>query len=166
MNTSRSVRWVKRATIFVGCSMAIYHLVSSQVLLHGIYEHQDVHLGLGLALVFLDGMTRRNKVSLLSVLLLATALIVTGYIYFSTDYLDYWVGRIPTPTVWVIGILLVVVVLEGTRQAWGSILPIVCLCFIAYFFFGNLLPSPLRHSPFQPEYIVSMLGIGFHGIFR
>src|SRR5690606_8461224 len=65
----------------------------------------------------------------------------------------------------IVGILLIALVVEATRQAWGVTLPVVALVFVAYFVFGHLLTGQLYHRPFSLEYIVSYLSIGLSGVY-
>ena len=56
-------------------------------------------------------------------------------------------------------------VTEGTRQAWGLTLPIVGVLFASYFFFGHIIPGPLHHRPFNFDFVISYLCIGFTGVY-
>jgi len=105
-------------------------------------------------------MKRRSLRLLVWVVLLA-GLVTTIYIAFNIVPLDYRAG-FPTTFDIIIGIILVAVVMEGTRQAWGPVLPIVGLVLILYFFFGHLIPGPLSHGHMLPSYAVSLLGIGIN----
>ena len=164
MAKARVARILDIAIVVVGCAMAFYHLASTQYLIHGSYEHQDFHLGFALILIFLASLRAMKRRRLWPLVLLSVSLFVTSYIKIRFLYLEEVVGLPATIDV-IVGILLVIVVLEATRQAWGMVLPVVGMVSILYFFFGHYLPGPFYHLYMNPEYVISMLGIGLHGIF-
>ncbi|MFE3546124.1 TRAP transporter permease [Nocardia sp. NPDC059177] len=68
----------------------------------------------------------------------------------------------------VMGGLLLVLVLEACRRTTGVILPIVCLVFLAYGYYGGLLPQhwAIAHAGLDVDQIVDALynsGSGFYG---
>lgn len=155
--------WVSCAT---GVLMAGYHLASIYLFRLGSLEHQNVHLTLIFVVVFL-GVAGKKKTLLglaLQVALMMTGLGLTAYVGFNLEYLEEAVG-FPEPTDMIIGVLLIALTLEGTRQAWGIVLPIVALMFIGYFFYGHYLPGPLRHQEYSLGYIISYLSIGLTGVY-
>lgn len=148
----------------IACAMGFYHLIATQFLLWGVFQHQAMHLGFAMALVFLGGLKERKRKSLWNLAMLLAGVVVIGYILGNYQHVEMAVG-LPTRVDIIIGILLVIVVLESTRQAWGPIFSIVTLVFIVYFFLGHHLPEPFRHYYFSPQYVISALGIGLQGIF-
>lgn len=166
MTEGRTARVLDIAMVVIGCLMALYHLISTQYIFHSSYEHQDTHLAFALTLVFLGTIraTKKRWVRLAALGLLLVGVFVTGYIKVNYPHLEYAIG-FPEPMDCVVGILLVIVVLEATRQAFGPILPALCLVFIAYFFFGHLIPGALTHPYMAPALVLSWLGIGLTGVF-
>jgi TRAP transporter 4TM/12TM fusion protein len=163
IDTSRLLDWVIK---IICVAMVLYHMISTQYAIHGAYEHQDFHLGFALILIFLSAL-RSGKKRIVQVLFIGGALLsllATGYIRIFMDHLEEVVGY-PGTTDMVIGMMLVFLVIEATRLAWGIILPIVTLTFVLYFFLGHLIPGPLHHSPFAFTFVISYLDIGFQGIF-
>ena len=160
---TRTIEWLMLA---VGVAMFGYHMVSTQNLFLGAYEHQNVHLAFVLVLLFLNGMrTARGPLGAgFNAVLVVASLVATAYVLINIRHLEEVIGY-PEPTDLVVGIVLIVLVIEGTRQAWGFTLPIVAGLFVAYFVFGHLLPQPLYHREFSLEYIVSYLSIGLSGIY-
>jgi len=150
--------------VAVACGMGFYHLLATQYLIWGVFQHQATHLGFALILVFLGGLKKLKIRTLWNGAMLFSGFGVIAYILGNYQHVEMSVG-LPTNVDIVIGIFLVLVVIEATRQAWGSILPIVSLAFIAYFFLGHHLPEPFWHLYFTPSYIISALGIGLQGIF-
>ncbi len=161
------IQILDRAIIVVGCAMGFYQMLITQYRFQGALEDYDFHLGFALTLVFLTSLKslkKRNLWPFVFVLLLAS-LAVTAYIKIFYGHLEEVVG-LPETMDTIVGIFLIIVVFESTWLAWGPILPIITLVFIAYFFFGQFVPLKiLAHGGFDFTYIISNLGIGFKGIF-
>jgi TRAP transporter 4TM/12TM fusion protein len=66
-----------------------------------------------------------------------------------------------------LGLAAVVLVLEATRRTVGWALPIVCLAFLAYAYYGNLIPVgySLGHVGYDFDRLVGQTFMGIEGIF-
>lgn len=150
----------------IGLAMVAYHMVSTQILFLGNLEHQNLHLVFALLLTFLGSLRKGGSLAgkAWCWLLIAASLVGTIYVFANMEHLEEAAG-FPDPMDIAIGILLIIVVMEATRQAWGWTLPVVAIIFIAYFAFGHLIPGPLFHRPFKLDYIVTYLCIGFTGVY-
>lgn len=166
MAEGKTEKVIGYAILVVGNLMVLYHLITTQYVFQGALEHQDIHLGFALTLVFLGSLmaTKRRGVRLVVLGLLLAGIFVTGYIKIRYEHLE-WVTGFPDPIDCVVGIMLVIVVIEAARQAFGPILPVLALVFIAYFFLGHLISGPFSHGYFAPAVVLSWLGIGLAGIF-
>ena len=76
-------------------------------------------------------------------------------------------GLLDTPDV-IVGAVLLVLVVEACRRTTGWALPVVCLAFLAYGYYGGLLPQewPIAHAGLDFNQIVDALfnsGSGFYG---
>jgi TRAP transporter 4TM/12TM fusion protein len=76
-------------------------------------------------------------------------------------------GLLDTPDV-IAGAVLLVLVVEACRRTTGWALPLVCLVFLAYGYYGGLLPQdwPIAHAGLDFDQIVDALfnsGSGFYG---
>jgi TRAP transporter 4TM/12TM fusion protein len=76
-------------------------------------------------------------------------------------------GLLDTPDI-VVGAILLVLIVEACRRTTGWALPIVCLAFLAYGYYGGLLPQdwPIAHAGLDFNQIVDALfnsGSGFYG---
>jgi len=161
-----SERIVNLLFLLTGLAAFLYHMISTQYLFVGSFEHQNIHLFFVLVLVFLNGFkgTGKGWLRLVFAGLALLGVAATLYVGFNLEHLEEVVGY-PDPMDVVVGLVLMVLVLEGTRQAWGWTLPIVAVLFIAYFLWGHQIPGPLHHRAFNFDYLVSYLCIGLTGVY-
>jgi len=155
-----------KALIVLGLMMFAYQMVTTQYLFVGSYEHQAIHLGFIFALLFTyQAKVAKSLVGVYVNLALAVAGVAAcAYVFLNIVHLEEVFG-FPDPVDLVVGIALIVLVIAGTRAAWGWTLPIVALIFIAYFLWGDLLLGQLYHRPYKFDYVVSYLSIGLSGVF-
>jgi TRAP transporter 4TM/12TM fusion protein len=65
----------------------------------------------------------------------------------------------------IIGGILLALVLEGLRRVSGNVLTIVLLIFIAYGFFGHLIPGDFQGRHVSPEGLLLYLSLDVNGVF-
>lgn len=150
----------------LGLGMFGYHMLSTQYLFLGAYQQQAVHLAFVLTLLFVN-QARVAKSGLnfsCQIGLAALGLAACAYVFLNITHLEEAFGY-PEPLDMVVGVLLIALVVEATRAAWGWTLPVVAALFVGYFIFGHLIPGQLHHRQFAFDYIVSYLSIGLSGIF-
>ena len=166
MKQARLQSFIELAIVVVGFAMFLYHMVSTQYLFTGNFEHQDIHLAFILVLIFLGTLAKSGKTwqRALQAGLIVLSLAATGYVFFNLNHLEEVVG-FPERMDVLMGVIVIVLVIEATRQAWGMTLPIVATIFVLYFLFGNFLPGALHHEAFSFYYVVSYLSIGLSGIY-
>lgn len=164
--TKLKSNWVNYALAVVGVSMVLFQMVSTQILLVTSYQFQDIHLGFLFGLIFLATLKGKPTAlrTAIQLLLFLISLAAAIYVYINVQQLQLDAG-FPDTTELVFGIIIIVLVMEATRQAWGSLLPIVALCAIAYYVFGADIPGPFHHPVYSLGYIVSDLSIGLSGIY-
>lgn len=152
--------------VVLSVGMIIYHIVSSQYLVFGQWEHQTIHLTFLFLLSFLGVLLKTEKISakiLLTACMLA-AVACCVYVFLNLEELEISFG-FPSPTAVKVGVTMIVLVFIATIINWGITLPLVAAVFVAYFFFGHLLGGSLYHAEFELDYIVSYLCIGMSGIY-
>src|SRR5215216_855001 len=73
----------------------------------------------------------------------------------------------PTTTDIALGLAAIALVLEATRRTIGWILPAICLTFLAYAYYGNLIPVGylLGHVGYDVDRLVGQTFMGVEGIF-
>jgi len=154
----------KAAIAVISAGMFIYHLMATQYPFLPFDLHKNTHLAFALLLVFLASFGKGMRMSLISGFLILVSLASTVYIYIFYDHLIIHQGT-PTTIDIIVGILLLIVVVEGTRRSFGYILPALCLAFIGYAFLGQYLPGILNTPSSSVADIVSKLVLTFKGIY-
>ncbi len=151
-------------TVLAFC-MVIYHILSVFYLFVEPYEHQNIHLSFALALVFLSAIEKNKKSLILKLLFVFLSLGATGYIAIFYNNIQDRLG-FPTPADVIIGVIFIILCMEGTRKAYGPILPVLVLCYIFYALFGYIFPEPFQTIYYPITKIIGKLTIlqGIYGI--
>jgi TRAP transporter 4TM/12TM fusion protein len=71
----------------------------------------------------------------------------------------------PTPTDYLVGVVLIVLLLEATRRSTGWIMPAVAIVFMLYALYGHKLPAPWTHRGYGADDLVGHLYMTLEGIF-
>jgi TRAP transporter 4TM/12TM fusion protein len=73
----------------------------------------------------------------------------------------------PTAADVALGVAAILLVLEATRRTVGWVLPAVCVAFLAYAYYGNLIPVgySLGHVGYDVDRLVGQTFMGVEGIF-
>lgn len=104
-------------------------------------KQRVIHVGLGVALIFLIYPAGRNsdrsRISLIDWALFLLSLASTGYLLKEYQEIVTTRGGIPTQADIGFAILTVVLVLEASRRITGWILPILSLIFLVYPFISH-----------------------------
>jgi len=136
---------------------------------------------LGLVIAFLTIPARKawktdNPARALDWLLALAAVLVCGFVVVQTEpaFEGWWLtGRalgnragFETPTDALVGLVGIVILLEATRRAIGAALPILAAAFLAYAYWGALLPDWLfPHRGYSLERIVAQAFLQAQGVF-
>ncbi len=135
---SRFERMANRCITAIGLAMAAYHLYTAWFGAPDALSFRAVHVGFALVLAFLiypgpeRGEVNRPDWSRLVLALLGIA--VSGYILVANDYIDnrmIYVDDLRRED-WILGSLMVLLVLEGSRRTIGLAMPVTAAAFLAY----------------------------------
>ena len=145
-----------------GVAMVLYHLIYSQYLLQGPKEHWITHLGFALLLTFLLSLRRSNKFWPIRLVMVLTAICLSIYLWVCYPRLEIY-GMLQANNLdLLVGVILIFLCLEATRQSFGLVIPIVAILAIVYMFFGSYLPKGLFHAmSLRPDIILEILTVGF-----
>ena len=80
---------------------------------------------------------------------------------------DDFFDRSIVPNDWdiVFGVALMLLILEAMRRTTGWIMPFVTTCFLAYAFFGEILPAPWTHKDYEIPRLVGHMYMTLEGIY-
>ncbi|MGH2471402.1 MAG: TRAP transporter permease [Candidatus Limnocylindria bacterium] len=125
-----------------------------------------VFLGSALALTFVyyPAIRRwRASVHPTDVLLVVASIAIVAYVLVQFDEIIYRAVS-PTRIDFAFGLLAVFLVLEATRRTVGWHLSALVVLFLAYAYFGNILPEQIRHRGYNLDDIVAQQYISLDGM--
>jgi TRAP transporter 4TM/12TM fusion protein len=143
MSNEKQRGWVKAAVfalLVVSITMAVYHLVYTQVILQGGLGHRITHLNFALVVVSLS-LLLKAKEPWFAAVLLAAAVVVAGYTTLNFDALQLRTG-FPTTTDMAVGVMALLLVTVLTWIVFGKVMPVVFAVMVAYMFVGPHLSAP------------------------
>ncbi len=144
--------------------VAVYHFLNARFMFWALDQHKAIHLGTGLVLVFL--LSTKNKSKFYKIISYALAALSAGVaIYTAMNYYAIQARITPNDADLILGILTILLVLEGTRRSWGPIIPAIVILAIAYAAFGNYLPGIFYHGGLRLSRIVAYICTNFTGIY-
>lgn len=150
--------------------LALFHMASIVWPLASGNQYKIIHVGGALTLVLLLSMRDRkpNRIAGLTSAVDGLLLIigVGASIYFYANYEDIitTVGLQATSTA-VAGALLLLVVLEVTRRAWGWVIPIMVVLGLVYALYGPHMPGILHHGGMSEPRLLGYAVTNFQGIY-
>jgi TRAP transporter 4TM/12TM fusion protein len=130
--------------------------------------HRGTHLAFTLTLIFLIYPFKKNKsFGWIDLVALFLSLASIGYLLINYQYVTERMAYVdPLGTSdYLFGIILIIMVLEGSRRCIGPALPITALVFLIYALVGNHLPGLFKHSGFSVETVLDQLYLTTEGIF-
>ena len=128
---------------------------------------RGVHVAFLLALSFLYypfSKRFKTKITLFDIIL---ALAAVGTILYMLIDFEQFIYRAVTPERWdiICGIAFIALILEATRRSSGWIMPVTCIVFLLYAYFGASLPAPWTHRGYDIERIIGHMYMTLEGIF-
>lgn len=170
--------FVLKAITVVGIALSLFQLYSAGIQPLGLFFQRPIHLGFILVLCFLIypvfGKHRPRGV---------VGWLIDGPLILCSILVGYWVPAhidiianaiIPRQIDVIVGIISVLVVLEGARRAVGGVLTIIGAVFIVYAFAGvrgelpwlaDFMPGILNHRGYSIDRLASQLTLGAEGLF-
>lgn len=127
------------------------------------------HLAFALALIFLvspfSNKSKKDGFTVMDLIFAVLAFIVFFYLLNQKDVLVWRAGVRPNTLDIIMSVSLILLVMEGSRRYFGSVLPIVSIAFLTYGFFGKYIPGMFSAAPNTPQRIVSYLysSMGIYG---
>lgn len=148
--------------------MGVYHLIAISSPIFPPEIHQTIHLGFALTLIFLISMEKRGSSHIIfkitDLILACFAIGTTLYLYFGFEELTERVGN-PTPIDTVVGVLILILILEGVRRRYGWTLMGLGLFALIYTYYGNHFPGFFHHTGYDFARMISTMTTSFTGFF-
>ena len=155
---------------FVSALAIAFSVFQLYTAIFGVLDAQlqrAVHLGFGLALIYLLYPTRqswKNKLHPIDFILAVLGAAAPGYIVYAYNELVLRSGVVNTVDL-IIGVIGILLVIEATRRVVGIPMVVVVCVFIVYAFAGPYMPGILAHRGLTPSQLISHLFYTTEGIF-
>jgi TRAP transporter 4TM/12TM fusion protein len=163
--------WIIRPIRGIAILMSLYHLYAGAFGAPEAFLHRSTHLFFTLILIFfLSPVTKKEwgkRYRWTDGILILLTLTSIGYLFLNYEYVITRYALVHPLNTWdfVFGILLTLLLLEGSRRAIGPALPITAIVFLLYAYTGPYLPGLLHHGGFTTESVVDQLFLTTEGIF-
>lgn len=127
---------------------------------------RGIFIGLMLLLVFLLYPTSKNKKILRIIDVMAIVGVISSivYLYISYPTIESRIGYVNHADT-IFGLILVVLLLEACRRVTGWALTIIAGIFLAYGFFGYLVPAFFGHEGYTLARLMSTMFLTTEGVF-
>jgi TRAP transporter 4TM/12TM fusion protein len=171
-------RLVLRVIAVVGILLSLFHLYAAGLQPLGLFFQRPIHLGFILVLCFLiypvwgHGRARGGLGWAIDGTLIAASVLVGAWLPVNIDTIANQI--FPRQIDVLVGILTILVVLEGARRAVGIGMTIIGACFLLYAFAGargelpflaDWMPGILNHRGYGLDRVASQMTLGAEGIF-
>ncbi|MEI4194782.1 TRAP transporter permease [Roseovarius sp. E0-M6] len=171
-------RIVLRAIAVIGIALSLFQLWAAGVQPLGLFFQRPIHLGFILVLCFLIypvfGYDRARGLLGWAIdgPLIAASILVGAWLPVNIDVIANQI--FPRDIDVMVGVLTILVVLEGARRAVGLGMTIIGAAFLAYAFAGNRgelpfladwMPGILNHRGYSLDRVASQMTLGAEGIF-
>jgi TRAP transporter 4TM/12TM fusion protein len=158
--------WVGVSITAIAVCVSFFHLYAAYEIVPA-HVLRPAHVGMVLVLCFLlfpMAHRFRDRIRWWDYVLAATS---AGTVIYVLSQGPYFGDRATMPTTvdYLVGLVFIVLLLEGTRRATGLIMPAVAVVFLLYAIFGNHLPAPWTHRGYALDDMVAHLYMTLEGIF-
>lgn len=158
--------FVGSAITAIAVAVSLFHIYAAYDIVPA-YILRPVHVACVLFLVFLlfPTTTRmRDRIRWWDWAMAFASLAVIAYILMQgEEFGDRAI--MPEPMDVVVGVVLIALLLEGTRRATGFIMPAVAIVFMLYAMFGEYLGDPWTHRGYPVDRLIGHLYMTLEGIF-
>ena len=142
----------------------LFHLYTGGIGTFSSMVQTGTHWLIVFAVVFLLYPKKRER-NVFDWILTTAAVIIGLYILMTWESRVNKVSAILSPTEMILGIILILLVLEGSRRCTGNFLMITAVVFLIYAKIGPYLPGIFRHKGYSWHRIISTLCYSETGIF-
>ncbi|MGL5361630.1 MAG: TRAP transporter permease [Bosea sp. (in: a-proteobacteria)] len=153
-------------TALAAIGLLIFVVVQGNILQRGAFA-SGIAIVTGLAFATYPLVTANRWLSQSRIFDWVLALLALFTAWYLAEHAEAIKTRATRPTAddLVLGSILILFVLEGTRRTVGWILPAVTMVFLAYCYFGPSIPEPFDHRGFSLNRIIGQNYLTLEGIF-
>ena len=157
-------KWIDIAIGFVALAMIIYHMFYTQMLIQAPTRHVVSHVGFAFLLVFLNTIKKEEnkKIIYMSIVFTFLSFAANLYVHIFADDLELAGWALSNLDV-IVGLVIIIMVLEATRQTFGLMMPLLTIAVIFYPFIGQHLSGPFNTIGLPIVQVVSNLSVGLTG---
>lgn len=160
--------WIKTVDYIIkgtALLMIFYHVLTTVRPLFNDLVHQNLHLGFALVILSLYGMKScSHRLRVVYAIGIIISIGCMSYMHFNFERLDMFSGIVEVHDI-PVGILLPAIVLIMSWVQWGAIFTGLAFVAVLYALFGHMIPGVLGHTELDPSYILSMMGVGYRGVY-
>ncbi len=154
---------------FIMCiGLSLFHLYTAWQGSLVTLMHRAVHTCIILSLVFIlypaHKKASKDKPSIIDWILAGVALCLGGYIIFNYNEIVIRAG-LPNNVDVTLGIIAILIMLEGSRRIIGKEITILAILFLFYAYFGRNLPDLIAHRGYGIRNIAEYMYLTTEGIF-
>lgn len=166
-NTRSLSGWIAIVVFIFLLSFSLFQLYTGIFGQYTAYIQRSIHLGFALTLVFLlypaRKKSKRRKVAWYDYILALASIGVASYWPIFYDEVVQRFGGISDLEI-IIGIIAILLVLEGTRRSVGLPIVIISIFFILYALFGQYMPGILSHHGLSVNQLIKSMFFSTEGI--
>ncbi|MDT8861835.1 TRAP transporter permease [Alkalihalobacillus sp. MEB130] len=164
LDVRRNFFSVEKVILFLAISLALFHLYTASFGILPGYFQSAIHWAIIASVLFLVKPLKFKYSKLIDIPLILISWYISYYLITVQSELVMRAGAYTNFEV-LLGILAILIALEAGRRTVGTILPIVCLAFLAYALFGNYFPGMFQTANFSISRIAPYLYTGSDGLY-
>ena len=154
------------AIFIIGVLLSLFHLYTSEFGLYPAMIQRNVHLSMGMAIVFLIRPSGKGGkwVAFFDILLIVGTMAACWHLIYTFRDVVMRGGN-PTDSDLFLGGILILLVLEGTRRILGWPLPIIAIVAMLYALLGAYIPGTWGHRGVYWDELIGYNYLTTEGIF-
>ncbi|MGI5172801.1 TRAP transporter permease [Treponema sp. OMZ 840] len=161
----KNVTFINRIIFFLSLFITLFHLYVTMTTVISVTQSRVIHLFSFMLIWYLYRLMKNGKT--LDIIISFLIIVLGLYFLWQTtpDIIrEKGIWGI-TPLDVIAGVLLVVLILEISRQAIGIALPLIASVFIMYAFLGAYLPNLIAHRGYNITYVANYICWTNEGVF-
>jgi len=151
----------------IAIALSLFQLYTSWRGSFDVYIQRPVHIAFVFTILFFlyplkSRSVKRDQILWIDWFLAGSTLICTTWVMINVDRFLETFSSIPLDLV--LGTLMILIVMEGTRRILGPVLPTILIAIMLYAVFGQYFPGTWGHRGFSIQMLIETLYTGQNGI--